>query len=548
MTPTAKTKRHGCKPSSGKSVLPRDRHKTKSVPPIICVPCRDIGGVGSAFEPTAEHTARHDNCRKHPFNDGGSHKSGKGGLVHGSCVRCVFSHCQVAIHKATKIPGHPGCTWVEEKPAYMGGKWGLGCRICAWYLASQVLVVGQGQVAASKCAPSTGTGDSRRRHINVMPTRRRGNPVALMRQTEIIKWKWQHENASKPRFNKFARFAFPGAKGETTLLKKLLQKLRAHGCWACHKEAERAFFIHQQKGPTPCVAQGLSPGWCANGNPKHDEAKRLSSGWCANGNPKHDEAKRLLAGRVPTAQDWRDALIECEEGVSMRRGARMSSKRKADHHTNISLDRATSNQRKMRRQQYRVMAEVVRSDARAALRKATSCTMSLDGSAGNKVVRFRCDGQQAPWFKDGVVGLLDENVFKDLGEFTVDHASRGALKFDELLARFCTPWGAELDQDLKDHIQNIVHVVSADGCAAERRAMHLVAERAFANFIELIRDPAHAIRIAMKVLHKDDFFKEMWDELFENKHSLVSSWGLPVQMGGWLELSCFIVFYNRLPH
>ena len=110
------------------------------------------------------------------------------------------------------------------------------------------------------------------------------------------------------------------------------------------------------------------------------------------------------------------------------------------------------------------MAEVARSDAREALQKAASCTMSLDGSSGRKVVRFRCDAPQGPWFKDGVIGLLDENVFKNLEEFTTDHADRGALKFDELLARFCTPWGAELDQDLKDHIQKIVHAVSADGC------------------------------------------------------------------------------------
>jgi hypothetical protein len=309
----------------------------------------------------------------------------------------------------------------------------------------------------------------------------------------------------------------------------LFQKLRAHSSWACHKEALRAFFVDRQTGPPlpssgpTVVAQGLSPG-------------------CAVGNPKHDLAKRLLAGRVPTAEDWRDALIECEEGVALRRATRMACKRKVGHINEAALkdnfDRATHNLRKVRRKQYRVMAEVVRSEAREALRKATSCTMALDGSAGRKVVRFRCDQPQDPWFKDGVIGLLDENAFQNLAEFTADHADRAALKFDELLARFCTPLAAELDQDLKDHILKIVHVISADGCAAERRAMHLAAERAFENLIDLIRDPAHAIRIAMQALRKDDFFKEMWDELFENKHSLVPSWGPPVQIGSWFDLCC----------
>ena len=320
----------------------------------------------------------------------------------------------------------------------------------------------------------------------------------------------------------------------------LLQRLRQHGAWECHKEALRAFFADRLAGPpVPSPGPtGVTPGL------------KVSQG-CAHGNPKHELAKRLLAGRVPTAEDWRDALIECEDGISLRRATRMAFKRKVDQVDGATLelnfDRATANRRKMRRKQYQVMSEVVKSGARGALRKATSCTMALDGSTGRKVVRFRCDQPQAPWFKDGVIGLLDENAFKNLEEFTADHADRAALKFDELLARFCTPMAAVLDQDLKDHIQKIVHVISADGCAAERRAMHLAAQRAFENLIDLIRDPAHAIRIAMQALRKDEFFKEMWDELFENKHSLVPSWGLPVRIGSWFNFCFWGIFSTKLP-
>ena len=431
------------------------------------------------------------------------------------------------MHKVAKIPGQLGATWVEERPGYMGGTWGIGCRICAWYMATGRLV--------SSEPPSKGASSKEKKALAQKP--RKALPIkfakgllynqARVRQPGATqKHQWQKENGSNPRFNKLARFELRGPMAKHMLL----QRLRAHGSWECHKEALRAFFIDGQKGPPlppggpTGVAQGLSRG-------------------CADGNPKHELAKRLLAGRVPTAEDWRDALIECEEGIALRSATRMACKRKADRMGEAALklnfDRATGNKRKVRRKQYTVMAEVVRSEAREALREATSCSLALDGSAGRKVVRFRCDSPRHPWFKDGVIGLLDENAFKNLEEFGADHADRAALKFDELLSRFCTPLAAGLDhQDLKDHILKIVHVISADGCAAERRAMHLAAERAFENLIDLIRDPAHAIRIMMQALRKDDFFKEMWDELFENKHSLVPSWGLPVRIGSWFNSCC----------
>ena len=290
---------------------------------------------------------------------------------------------------------------------------------------------------------------------------------------------------------------------------KLLQSIRYHGSWKSHKEALNAYFLDQQAPPAllPSVLPGLTQG--------------LSQERLALNEAKYELAKELLAGRVPTAEDWRDALLECGEGLALRKGARMKRKRTGDL-DQVAANRAANNLRKMRRNQYIIMADVERSKCREALREAFSCSIALDGSAGRKVVRFRCDQPQAPWFKDGVIGILDENAFQSTEEFGDDHADRGALKLDELLARFCTPLKGGLDQGLKDHILKIVHVISADGCPAERRALHLAAQRTFENMIELIRDPAHAIRIAMQSLHKnDDFFKEMWDELFDNKHSVV---------------------------
>lgn len=437
-----------------------------------CKPCT-IGDQGSALEPTPSHVARHSRaCFGNSIR-----------IQVGDCTRCVFFHNRAAILKVAHIPGQAGATFLEERPAYMGGAWGLGCRICSWY-------------RSNKCGPDINQGpacgaNSSKGAAKAKPTCEKSKLAQPGKSPH--KHKWQKENAHNPRFNKFAKFEIRGPMHKKTLL----QRCRDHAAWKMHKEALRAFFADLEKGP------------------------HLPKGH-AIGSPHNEEAKKLLAGRVPSATDWRDAFIECEEGLSIRQAFRLACKRKLDH---AELAGASRSQIKVRRNQYQIISEVLRCEYRAALQNATSCTLSLDGSAGRKIVRFRADQPVAPWSTDGVIGVVDENLFITEDEFGTDHAERAALKIDELLARFCTPLAAELDQDLKDHILKIVRVISADGCAAERRAMHLTSEMVFPNLISLIRDPAHAIRIAMQALRQDDVFKEMWDELFDNKHSLVPSEG-----------------------
>ena len=61
---------------------------------------------------------------------------------------------------------------------------------------------------------------------------------------------------------------------------------------------------------------------------------------------------------------------------------------------------------------------------------------------------------------------------------------------------------------------------SADGASKERRALALAVREVFPNVLIVIRDPAHAIRIASKSLHSDALFGEVWDELFDKQHAL----------------------------
>ena len=50
--------------------------------------------------------------------------------------------------------------------------------------------------------------------------------------------------------------------------------------------------------------------------------------------------------------------------------------------------------------------------------------------------------------------------------------------------------------------------------------MFLVARELSPNLSTVVRDPAHAIRIASQSLHCDDVLGEVWRELFDGRHAL----------------------------
>ena len=99
-------------------------------------------------------------------------------------------------------------------------------------------------------------------------------------------------------------------------------------------------------------------------------------------------------------------------------------------------------------------------------------------------------------------------------------------KLDGLITTFCSPLGPggqplAPDLCLKEHILKNVRALAADGASKERRALARAAQQFFRNCKLLIRDPAHAIRIAVKnSLHADACFDEVWSEIFDKKHAL----------------------------
>ena len=246
----------------------------------------------------------------------------------------------------------------------------------------------------------------------------------------------------------------------------------------------------------------------------------------------------LLKGNVPSPAEWKDAFAVLSENLALRKIGRIDEKR-------TGASAVENRKRKRYRQQLRVMAEATRRKIRRVLFRATSITLALDECKYRKIVRFRVDLPSrkssepgtlwrhvgASGFSySGVLGLLDCSK-KHASDFEEDHAVTAVKQLDAFLTKFCSPLGRvrgrrgvqrlECDQYLKAHVLKTVKVLSADGAAKERRAVFLAARELFVNLLIVIRDPAHAIRLAIKSLHCDDVYGQVWHDLFDAEHALV---------------------------
>ena len=130
-----------------------------------------------------------------------------------------------------------------------------------------------------------------------------------------------------------------------------------------------------------------------------------------------------------------------------------------------------------------------------------------------------------PAVAKGVLGVVD-CMHTSAADHEEDHAVKAVRKLDELITTFCSPLGpgGQLlapDLSLKEHILKTVRALAADGAPEERRALARAVHQIFRNCKFLIRDPAHAIRIAVKnSLHADKCFDEVWSEMFDKRHAL----------------------------
>ena len=204
--------------------------------------------------------------------------------------------------------------------------------------------------------------------------------------------------------------------------------------------------------------------------------------------------KQLLKGRVPQPDEWIEAWAYSTEKTAFRKQARLGQKMDA------GLWRP--NIRRIRRKQVRIMAEGRRMDIRRHLSEATSITLAMDDRKYQKLIRYRCDAPEAPFVRRGilcVLGLAKSAV----GDFEEDHALVAVRKLDQALNAFWTPLpprGQHLQVlfELKERMRNNVKAIASDGASKERRALQLAVEGLFPPVILILRDPARALKIAVK--------------------------------------------------
>lgn len=253
-------------------------------------------------------------------------------------------------------------------------------------------------------------------------------------------------------------------------------------------------------------------------------------------------------GRVPQVQAWVDAWAETSSSLSFRKQATVQCKKAGvtasalSEKAGVTARRVShAAHRKLSQKLLTIMSEVVRQSCRQEIRCATSVALAIDGRGKRKVVRYRCDmpkdtsptfpeqggallarGARLPFTTGGVLGVVTFTV-DSLEEAQEDHAVVAAGQLEQLFKDFCTPLGGTVDSELFDHLVAHVRVLAADGGAAERKALLTLVSRLCPNVILLIRDMAHAARIAAKTpLHNDATFGAIWEELFNKEHALVA--------------------------
>ena len=243
---------------------------------------------------------------------------------------------------------------------------------------------------------------------------------------------------------------------------------------------------------------------------------------------------------MPQPQAWVDVWADVTGGLSYR--------------SQVAVDRKkgrTDHSRHQRANMVEIMAEVVRDQLRKELREATHISLALDGKGPRKVMRFRCDCPSSlppqfheplrrdeklavttraidiepghlPFVTDGVLGLVSFQL-ESLDAMSEDHGVAAAQDIELALRQFCTPLGQPFDDSLYKHITTHVTSLAADGAAAARKQLVIVVQRMCPNVVLLIRDVAHAVRIAARdPLHHDEAFGQVWEELFNKEHSVVS--------------------------
>ena len=169
---------------------------------------------------------------------------------------------------------------------------------------------------------------------------------------------------------------------------------------------------------------------------------------------------------------------------------------------------------------------MVRDQHRQALTAATSISLAVDSRGKYKVARFRCDSPHHPYYLDGILGTFHCG-YESLQDADADHGERMQKNLQRCITRFWTPLGGgRLDRQENAMLKNM-RCLSSDGGASERKLMFRVVRTLCPGVVLVIRDFAHAARIAMQRPQQfDPVFNAVHTHLFNNglsqkKHAVI---------------------------
>ena len=400
---------------------------------------------------------------------------------HRSCPRCLFlkhGHHWRRI-AAWKVDSETCIPWLAPRPPHMGGAWALGCRACAAILERR-----DDTLSATKKKKEPGRGKCQ--------AKLRANNWARFRVTRLMTTRQVAGAISNHNSSAFHRKAVLYHTSEI----HAASKTESRG-------PDLAASSTEQAGLTAAPSLTIEVGLTTDEQATDEQV----------------EAEALLKGRVPQLQDWIDAWASASSTTSYRKENRVRQKR--------SQGRTSSNIRTRRRKQVRVIADVIRDQHRQALTAATSTSLAVGSRGKYKVARFRCDSHHHPYYVDGLLGTFHCG-YESLEDADADHGVRMQQNLQRCITRFWTPvgGGGHMADEEKQMLKKI-RCLSSDGAASERKVMFRVARTLCPWVVIVIRDFAHAARIAVQRPQQfDPVFDAVHTHLFNNglsekKHAVI---------------------------
>ena len=183
-----------------------------------------------------------------------------------------------------------------------------------------------------------------------------------------------------------------------------------------------------------------------------------------------------------------------------------------------------------------LMREVARERKRAGLRAASAICYLFDDRDAYCNFRFKANVPTESWnicgssptqedalracSVKGVMGVFPTYKDRALDDFTEDYAMQVVSHVKDIIERFCTPLDDVPDMELAQKCFENARAVAIDG--ALLKAARFLKEHLMPNLILVLRDGAHALRIACKEpLFRTDGFQLQQKRIFTDKHAVL---------------------------